>query len=109
MKFSEMVTQAVAWLQREERVSYRALKREFALQDDALDDLKEELVTIKELAVDKDGKMLVWAGNLASSVQSPESEQVKSLKLRSKVKKPNPQLPTRHRTWPSASAWNKRR
>ena len=63
MKFSEMVTQAVAWLQREERVSYRALKREFALQDDALDDLKEELVTIKELAVDKDGKMLVWIGN----------------------------------------------
>ena len=73
MKFSEMVTQAVAWLQREERVSYRALKREFALQDDALDDLKEELVTIKELAVDKDGKMLVWVGNAASSVQSQGS------------------------------------
>ena len=91
MKFSEMVTQAVAWLQREERVSYRALKREFALQDDALDDLKEELVTIKELAVDKDGKMLVWAGNLASSVQSPESEQVQSLK--SKVQSQEAQPP----------------
>ena len=71
MKFSEMVTQAVAWLQRERRVSYRALKREFALEDDALEDLKEELITVKKLAVDKDGKMLVWTG--ARAVPSPES------------------------------------
>ena len=28
-----------------------------------LDALKEELIEIKELAVDKDGKMLVWVGN----------------------------------------------
>ena len=42
MKFSEMVTQAVAWLQREERVSYRALKREFDLEDDVLEDLAAE-------------------------------------------------------------------
>jgi class 3 adenylate cyclase/predicted ATPase len=62
MKFSEMMTQAAAWLQREGRVSYRALKREFTLEDDALEDLKEELITVKELAVDKDGKMIVWVG-----------------------------------------------
>ena len=69
MKFSEIVAQAVAWLQREGRVSYRALKREFTLEDDALEDLKEELITVKELAVDKDGKMLVWTG--ATPVPSP--------------------------------------
>ena len=89
MKFSEVVGQTLAWLQREERVSYRALRLEFDLTDDVLDALKEELIEVKELAVDKDGKMLVWIGegeeketekrgkgeeSLASSVQSLESE-----------------------------------
>ena len=62
MKFSEVITQALAWLQREGRISYRALKLEFDLNDDVLDALKEELIEVKELAVDKDGKMLVWKG-----------------------------------------------
>ncbi len=71
MRFSQVVEQAVAWLQREGRVSYRALKLEFELNDDVLDALKEELVEVKELAGDKDGKMLVWVG--AAQVLSPES------------------------------------
>lgn len=40
MKFSEVVARTVAWLQREGRVSYRALKREFDLDDEFLADLK---------------------------------------------------------------------
>ena len=74
MKFSEVVAQTLAWLQREGRVSYRALRLEFGLTDDVLDALKEELIDVKELAVDKDGKILVWKGSLASSVQSLGSE-----------------------------------
>jgi hypothetical protein len=62
MKFSEVVAQTLAWLRREGRVSYRALRLEFDLNDDVLDALKEELIEIKELAIDKDGKMLVWIG-----------------------------------------------
>src|SRR5262245_65892626 len=62
MKFSEVVAHTVAWLQREGRVSYRALRLEFDLTEDVLDAVKEELVAVKELAVDKDGKMLVWKG-----------------------------------------------
>ena len=62
MKFYEVVNQVVALLQREGRVSYRALRLEFDLNDDALEALKEELIEVKELAVDKDGKMLVWVG-----------------------------------------------
>ena len=87
MKFSEVVAQAVALLQREGRVSYRALKREFALEDDALEDLKEELITVKELAVDKDGKMLVWTG--ATPVPSPEFRVPSSTQHPA----PNPQPP----------------
>ena len=63
MKFSEIVTQTREWLQREGRVSYRALKLEFALSDDHLDALKEELIDIQEVATDKGGKMLVSAGD----------------------------------------------
>jgi hypothetical protein len=71
MKFSEVVAQTMAWLQREGRVSYRALRLEFDLTEDVLDALKEELIEIKELAVDKDGKMLVWQG--AEGTTSPLS------------------------------------
>jgi class 3 adenylate cyclase len=35
----------------------------FELDDEQLDVLKEELIDIQELAVDKDGKMLVWSGD----------------------------------------------
>jgi len=62
MKFSEIVEQAKTLLQRKERISYRALKMEFDLDVEQLDILKEELVDIEELAIDKDGKMLVWIG-----------------------------------------------
>src|SRR5262245_21371402 len=75
MKFSEAVSQTLAWLQREGRVSYQALRLEFDLNEDVLDALKEEIIEVKELAVDKDGKMLVWTG--ASSVLSSKSENQK--------------------------------
>ena len=50
MKFSEVVAQTLAWLQRDERVSYRALKREFELDDEALEDLKVELIDVQRVA-----------------------------------------------------------
>ncbi|MSQ48324.1 MAG: hypothetical protein EXR78_08040 [Deltaproteobacteria bacterium] len=65
MKFSEVVVQTVAWLQREGRVSYRALKREFELDDEFLADVKTEIIEAKRLAVDENGVVLVWTGNAA--------------------------------------------
>jgi class 3 adenylate cyclase/tetratricopeptide (TPR) repeat protein len=62
MKFSDIIEQAKALLQRQGRITYRSLKREFELEDEALEDLKFELIDGQELAVDKDGKMLVWKG-----------------------------------------------
>ena len=62
MKFSEALVQVREWLEREGRVSYRALKRELALDDDFLEDLKAELIDAKRLAVDEDGKVLLWIG-----------------------------------------------
>jgi hypothetical protein len=68
MKFSEVVAQTLAWLQRDGRVSYRALKLEFDLNDDVIDALKEEIIDAKRLAIDENGKVLVWIG--ASPVSS---------------------------------------
>jgi hypothetical protein len=44
MTFEEILAQVIAVLQREQRISYRALKRRFALDDAYLDDMKEELI-----------------------------------------------------------------
>src|SRR5258705_12662671 len=63
MKFSEVVEHASTLLQRKGRMTYRALKREFTLDDDTLEDLKFELITGQDLAVDKDGEVLVWVGD----------------------------------------------
>jgi hypothetical protein len=78
MKFSEVVTQTLAWLQRDGRISYRALKLEFDLNDDVLDALKEEIIEVKRSAVDENGKVLVWVGEIeerrAKSVERRKAE-----------------------------------
>jgi class 3 adenylate cyclase len=60
MSFEEILDHAIAMLQRRGRVTYRTLKRQFQLDDDALEDLKEELIYGQRLAVDEDGRVLVW-------------------------------------------------
>jgi len=67
VKFYEVVTQVLALLQREGRVSYCALKIEFDLTDDHLEALKEDLIDAKRLAVDENGKVLLWAGGATES------------------------------------------
>jgi class 3 adenylate cyclase len=62
MTFEELLDQAIALLQRRGRLTYRALKRQFDLDDDYLEDLKAELIQGQRLAVDEDGAVLVWTG-----------------------------------------------
>src|SRR5262252_886201 len=62
MNFEEILDHAIAMLQRRGRVTYRILKRQFQLADDALEDLKEELIYGQRLAADEDGRVLVWMG-----------------------------------------------
>jgi hypothetical protein len=59
MRFSELVDQAMEFLRQRERVSYRALKREFDLDDESLEDLRAELIDAQRIAADEDGKVLV--------------------------------------------------
>jgi len=83
-KFDEILAQMLDLLQREGRVLYRALKRRFELDDDYLEDLKAELIDAKHLAMDEDGKVLVWAGG--TEVVSSQLSVVSSQSLT-----PNPQ------------------
>src|SRR5881409_1237607 len=62
MTFDEVLAQVQELLRREQRVSYRGLNRRFALDDEYLQDLKEELIGAKRLATDEDGRFLVWTG-----------------------------------------------
>jgi len=73
MTFKEVLAHVIDWLQQDQRISYRALKRQFALEDDSLDDLKMELIEVKRVAVDHDGIMLVWTG--ASPAAEPGTRQ----------------------------------
>jgi class 3 adenylate cyclase len=63
MDFFAVVDQVIELLRSRRRVSYRALKRQFALDDAYLDDLKAEIIEVQQLAVDQDGTVLVWTGD----------------------------------------------
>ena len=62
MTFDEILTQVLELLQRQKRVSYRALKVRFNLDDEYLEALKEEIIDAQQLAVDENGRILVWTG-----------------------------------------------
>jgi len=67
MTFEEILEQAIAMLQRRGRLTYRALKRQFDLDDGYLEDLKAELIQGQRLAMDEAGEVLVWTGDAAAS------------------------------------------
>jgi hypothetical protein len=72
--FNEVLSQTPAMLRQHGRVSYRALKRQFALDDAFLEDLKYELIAVQQRAVDQDDTMLVWTGDTsaaAAPMQAP--------------------------------------
>ena len=50
MRFSDIIELTKALLQRQGRITYRSLKREFDLENEALEDLKFELIDGQELA-----------------------------------------------------------
>jgi class 3 adenylate cyclase/tetratricopeptide (TPR) repeat protein len=66
MDFYAVLDQVLALLRQRGRVSYRALKRQFDLDDAYLDDLKVELIEVAQCAMDQEGTMLVWTGQEAS-------------------------------------------
>lgn len=57
--FDAILAQVLDLLQREERLSDRALKVRFGLEDEHLEALKDEIIESRQLAVDEKGIVLV--------------------------------------------------
>ncbi|MCZ6876251.1 MAG: hypothetical protein O7G88_22435 [bacterium] len=78
MTFEEILDQAVAMLQRRGRLTYRTLRRQFDLDDEALEDLKAELL-FSHPVVDEAGQGIVWTGE-TEATQDPPSTSAQPLK-----------------------------
>ena len=71
MDFVAVVDQVIALLRQRGRVAYRTLQRQFQLDDEALADLKIELIDSQRLATDEQGTVLVWTGAAATPPVAP--------------------------------------
>src|SRR5262245_19750771 len=74
MEYNAVLAHVVTLLQQEQRLSYRVLKLRLQLDDDTLEALKEDLIYAKKLAVDEDGRVLVWTsetGTTAPAAAAP--------------------------------------
>ena len=62
MDFYAVLDQVVELLRQRGRVSYRALRRQFDLDEEGLEALKDELLYASYPVVDDAGQGLVWSG-----------------------------------------------
>jgi class 3 adenylate cyclase/tetratricopeptide (TPR) repeat protein len=82
MDFYAVLDQVLDLLRQRGRVTYNALKRQFGLDEACLQDLKDEIIAAQRVAVDEDGKVLVWTGDVAappSPAAAPAAVQVHPL------------------------------
>jgi class 3 adenylate cyclase len=86
MTFDDILAQVLDLLRRQGRVSYRALKLQFKLDDDYIEGLKDELIYAQQMARDEDNRVLIWVGN-AEEIASPPPQ--------------TPQQPTTQATQPT--------
>ena len=73
MDFYDVLAQVIALLQREQRLAYRVLKLRLHLDDDTLEALKDDLIYAKQLAMDEEGRVLVWTGGTSSAPPTASS------------------------------------
>jgi class 3 adenylate cyclase len=79
MDFYDILDQVITLLKQRGRASYRALKVEFHLDDEALEALKEELL-YTHAVVDDQGRGLVWTGDVEGTAEtsSPSPQSIPS-------------------------------
>jgi hypothetical protein len=71
MGWYDVLDQIIDLLRQRKRLTYRLLKREFALDDETLEDLKDELIYAQKLAVEEDERVLVWIGDTGGTQKVP--------------------------------------
>src|SRR5262249_22204158 len=70
--FNEVLIQTITMLQQHGRVSYRALKRQFAIPDDYLEDLTDAILFAYPQVRDAEGRGLVWMGDTPLALRGTE-------------------------------------
>jgi class 3 adenylate cyclase/predicted ATPase len=96
-----MLGQILELLQSQRRMSYRAIKRRFDVDDDYLRDLKEEILFAHLHIVDEEGRGLVWTDSEANTMRSPQSdtsEEPSSSTVKTPVTAPPPDAERRQLT-----------
>src|SRR6266478_9882713 len=97
MDFYEVLERVLELLQRHRRVSYRALKVQFELDDDRLDLLKEELLYAQYPIADDNGRGLIWTG-APGGVQEPAPPQATQLPAAQQDQPTQAEPPTEYRS-----------
>src|SRR5262249_33594000 len=64
MDFYAVLDQVIELLRSRGRVTYGALKLQFGLDNEQLEVLKDEIISAQRLAMDEDGRILVWVGDV---------------------------------------------
>jgi len=65
MNFQEILNKTIEMLRNNKKLSYRAIKRQFDIDDAYLEDLKFEIIEVQKLAEDQDNKFLILIDTLA--------------------------------------------
>jgi len=82
MDFYEVLDQVIDLLKQRRRMTYRALKRQCNLDDDFIEDLKEEISYVHESTVEADDRGFTWRGETeatpvtTSQLNQPEPQTV---------------------------------
>src|SRR5713101_9605599 len=97
MDFYEVLERVLELLQRHRRLSYRALKVQFELDDDRLDLLKAELLYAQYPIADDNGRGLVWTGE-SGGVQEPAPPQSTQQPVAQQDQPTQAEPPTEHRS-----------
>ena len=93
MTFDDILSQILDILKRQGRVSYRALKRRFDIDDDYIEDLKEEILYVHPV-IDDEGRGLIWTGDTASG-QEVTSHRAQTTPPPAVQEQPSPEITPR--------------
>ena len=98
MTFDEILDHVIKLLRRQGRVSYRALRRRFDLDEEYIEDLKAELIDAQRLAVDEEGRVLVWTGEAGKTSEPAQLYDTQEEQLTRHVISPSagPRTPKRN-------------
>ncbi len=99
MTFDEVLDQVRELLHQRGRVTYRSLKLRYQLDDEMLAGVADELISAERVAVDEDGKVLVWVGAALVQRSTPVLSPVEGFRVPSSSQSltPNAQSPAERR------------